>query len=85
MDDALIEARVRKVIIERLQLSPEDYRLDARIVDDFGADSLDAVELVMAIELEFEIEIGDAEAEQALTVADTLKLVKRYVGNTTTA
>ena len=79
MGDELIEARIKKIIIERLQLNPEECTLEARIVGDFGADSLNAVELVMAIEEEFDIEITDEEAERALTVADTVELVKRYV------
>ncbi len=79
MDDEVIEARIKKVIIERLHLTPAEYRNDARIVDDFGADSLDTVELVMAIEEEFDIQISNEEAENALTVADTVRLVKRYV------
>jgi len=79
MDDEVIEARIKKVIIERLQLTPAVYRNDALIVDDFGADSLDTVELVMAIEEEFDIQISNEEAEKALTVADTVRLVKRYV------
>ena len=79
MDDELIRTRIKKVIIERLQLKPEECTLEARIIDDFGADSLDAVELVMAIEAEFNIEISDDETERAVTVADTIELVKRYV------
>ena len=79
MDDEVIEARIKKVIIEHLHLTPTEYRNDARIVDDFGADSLDTVELVMAIEEEFGIQISNEEAERALTVADTIQLVKQYV------
>jgi acyl carrier protein len=55
-------AVLKKVFIERLQLKPEQYSLDAQIIDDLGADSLNAVELIMSIEEEFDIEISDDDA-----------------------
>ena len=63
-----IEDRVRKIVAEQLGVKEEDVRAEASFVDDLGADSLDTVELVMALEEEFETEIPDEEAEQITTV-----------------
>lgn len=65
---ATIEERVRKIIIENLEVGEEEVTLDASFVDDLGADSLDTVELVMALEEEFDTEIPDEEAEKITTV-----------------
>jgi len=62
--------RVRKIVSEHLGVEPEKVTNSANFVDDLGADSLDSVELVMACEEEFQIEISDDEAERVLTVAD---------------
>ncbi|MDC0014918.1 acyl carrier protein, partial [Gammaproteobacteria bacterium] len=59
-----IEERVRKIVCEQLGVSDEEVKNDASFVDDLGADSLDTVELVMALEEEFELEIADEEAEK---------------------
>lgn len=63
-----IEERVKKIIIEQLGVKEEDVKSAASFVDDLGADSLDTVELVMALEEEFETEIPDEEAEKITTV-----------------
>ena len=63
-----IEARVKKIIAEQLGLKADEIKNDASFVDDLGADSLDTVELVMALEEEFETEIPDEEAEKITTV-----------------
>ena len=63
-----IEERVKKIIIEQLGVKEEDVKNAASFVDDLGADSLDTVELVMALEEEFDIEIPDEEAEKITTV-----------------
>ena len=63
-----IEDRVRKIVAEQLGVKEEDVRAEASFVDDLGADSLDTVELVMALEEEFETEIPDEEAEKITTV-----------------
>ncbi len=60
--------RVKKVLVEQLGVSEDQVTLEASIVDDLGADSLDVVEIVMALEEEFEIEIPDEEAEKLPTV-----------------
>ena len=63
-----IEDRVRKIVAEQLGVREEEVKAEASFVDDLGADSLDTVELVMALEEEFETEIPDEEAEQITTV-----------------
>ena len=63
-----IEERVQKIIVEQLGVKPEDVKPAASFVEDLGADSLDTVELVMALEEEFETEIPDEEAEKISTV-----------------
>lgn len=63
-----IEERVKKIIIEQLGVKEEDVKNAASFVDDLGADSLDTVELVMALEEEFDTEIPDEEAEKITTV-----------------
>ena len=63
-----IEERVKKIVAEQLGVKEGDVKADASFVEDLGADSLDTVELVMALEEEFETEIPDEEAEQITTV-----------------
>ncbi|HNQ03756.1 MAG TPA: acyl carrier protein [Thiobacillaceae bacterium] len=63
-----IEARVKKIVAEQLGTNEADVKLESSFVDDLGADSLDTVELVMALEEEFECEIPDEEAEKITTV-----------------
>ena len=62
------EDRVKRIVCEQLGVGEEEVTLEASFIDDLGADSLDTVELVMAFEEEFEIEIPDEEAEQITTV-----------------
>ncbi len=70
-----IEERIIKVVCEQLGVKAEDVKPTSRFVEDLGADSLDTVELVMALEEEFETEIPDEEAEKLTTVQDTLDFV----------
>ena len=63
-----IEQRVKKIVAEQLGVNEADIKIDSSFVDDLGADSLDTVELVMALEEEFECEIPDEEAEKITTV-----------------
>ncbi|MDG2459574.1 MAG: acyl carrier protein [Luminiphilus sp.] len=63
-----IEDRVRKIVAEQLGVKEDEVKSEASFVDDLGADSLDTVELVMALEEEFETEIPDEEAEKITTV-----------------
>jgi acyl carrier protein len=63
-----IEERVKKIVVDQLGVKEEEVTLDASFIDDLGADSLDTVELVMALEEEFDCEIPDEEAEKITTV-----------------
>lgn len=73
-----IEERVKKIIVEQLGVSEDDVKEDASFVDDLGADSLDTVELVMALEEEFECEIPDEEAENITTVKQAVDYVNKH-------
>ena len=70
-----IEERVRKIVCEQLGKSDEEVNNDSSFVDDLGADSLDTVELVMALEEEFDLEIADEEAEQISTVKEAVNYI----------
>lgn len=70
-----IEERVKKIVAENLGVKLEDVTSEASFVDDLGADSLDTVELVMALEEEFELEIPDEEAEKISTVQNAIDYI----------
>ena len=70
-----VEERVQKIVCEQLGVSQEEAKLEASFIDDLGADSLDTVELVMAFEDEFEIEIPDEEAERIATVQSAVNYI----------
>jgi acyl carrier protein len=70
------ESKVREIIINELGVEPEKVTMEASFVEDLGADSLDTVELVMAFEEEFGIEIPDEDAEKLQTVGDAVRYVK---------
>ncbi len=71
------ERRIKDIIAEQLGLEEDEVALNASFVDDLGADSLDIVELIMALEEEFEMEIPDEDAEAILTVKDALNYVRK--------
>ena len=71
--------RVKKIIIEQLGTVDTAVTMDASFLDDLGADSLDIVELVMALEEEFDIEIPDTDAEKVVTVGDVVEYIKENV------
>ena len=73
-----IEERVKKIIVEQLGVDEDAVKPDASIVDDLGADSLDTVELVMALEEEFEKEIPDEDAEKIRSVQDAISYVESH-------
>jgi acyl carrier protein len=70
-----IEERVKKIVVEQLGVKEEEVKPEASFVDDLGADSLDTVELVMALEEEFDTEIPDEEAEKITTVQAAIDYV----------
>lgn len=73
-----IEERVKKIVIEQLGVTEEEVTIEASFVDDLGADSLDTVELVMALEEEFETEIPDEDAEKITTVQQAVNYIKEH-------
>lgn len=76
MTDAEIYEKVKAVVVEQLGVSEDEVTNDAAYVDDLGADSLDTVELVMALEEEFDTEIPDEDAEKLTTVGSTVNYIK---------
>ncbi len=78
MSNADIEKRVKKIIAEQLGVKEEQITPPASFVDDLGADSLDIVELVMALEEEFECEIPDEEAEKITTVKQAIDYIENH-------
>ena len=73
-----IEERVRKIVSEQLGVKEDEVKNDASFVEDLGADSLDTVELVMALEEEFETEIPDEEAEKITTVQQAVDYINQH-------
>ena len=71
--------KVKKIIVEQLGVAETSITMEASFIDDLGADSLDIVELVMALEEEFDIEIPDADAEKVVTVGDVVDYIKENV------
>lgn len=74
-----VESRVKKVVVNQLNVKEEDLKNDASFVDDLGADSLDTVELVMALEEEFDTEIPDEEAEKIATIQDAIDYIESHL------
>jgi acyl carrier protein len=79
MSENGLETRVRKIIADRLQVDAESVTPSASFVEDLGADSLDLVELVMAFEEEFSVEIPDQDAENMKTVGSAIDYLKKKV------
>jgi acyl carrier protein len=76
---ANIEDRVKKIVAEQLGVAEAEIKSESSFVDDLGADSLDTVELVMALEEEFECEIPDEEAEKITTVKQAVDYISTHV------
>ena len=70
--------KVKAVVIEQLACNDKEINEESKFIEDLGADSLDVVELVMALEEEFDIEIPDEDAESILTVGDALKYIEDH-------
>jgi acyl carrier protein len=67
---------VKEVVVEQLNVNPDEVKEESKFVEDLGADSLDVVELVMALEEKFDIEIPDEDAEKIATVNDAIKFIE---------
>ncbi|MFZ0449356.1 MAG: acyl carrier protein [Desulfatiglandaceae bacterium] len=78
---SVVEEKVKKIVCEQLNVSEEDVVSEASFVDDLGADSLDQVELIMAMEEEFDISIPDEDAEKIGTVQDAIDYVKNAIAS----
>ena len=76
MAEESVESKVKKIIVERLGVNADQVTPDAKFIEDLGADSLDTVELVMALEEEFGHEIPDEEAEKLQSVGDVVKYIE---------
>jgi acyl carrier protein len=74
-----IEKRVKEIVVEQLGVNESEVTPEAKFVDDLGADSLDLVELVMALEEEYNMEISDEDAEKILTVGDAIEYIQSHV------
>ena len=74
---ALIE-EVKEVVVEQLNVNPDEVKEESKFVEDLGADSLDVVELVMALEEKFDIEIPDTDAEKIITVNDAIQYIETH-------
>ncbi|MCJ7545761.1 MAG: acyl carrier protein [Deltaproteobacteria bacterium] len=74
-----LEAKLKELIVQQLGVSESEVVPEAKFIDDLGADSLDLVELVMALEDEYGIEIPDEDAEKIVTVGDALKYIQEHV------
>ncbi len=72
-----IQEKVTEIIVEQLGVSADQVKPEAKMIEDLGADSLDAVELVMAIEEEFGLEVPDEEAEKLISVSDIIEHVEK--------
>ncbi len=76
----VLEKRVSELIVEQLGVTEEEIKPEASFIDDLGADSLDIVELVMAMEEEFDIEIPDEDAERIQTIGDATAYLREKLG-----
>ena len=74
-----VEERVKKIVVEQLGVKEEEVNVESSFVDDLGADSLDTVELVMALEEEFQCEIPDEEAEKITTVQQAIDYINEHI------
>jgi acyl carrier protein len=77
--DKSVEQRVIDITVEQLKVSPEEVTLEASFIEDLGADSLDLVELIMAMEEEFGLEISDEDAEKIQTVQDAVNYITEHM------
>ena len=76
MSEKPVDQKVKDIIVEQLSVNAEQVTPEAKFIEDLGADSLDIVELVMAFEEEFSVEVPDSDAEKLLTVGDVVKYIE---------
>lgn len=76
---SVVEEKIKKIICEQLNVSEDDVVSEASFVDDLGADSLDQVELIMAMEEEFDVSIPDEDAEKIATVKDAIDYIQKTI------
>ena len=79
MERIALEQKVTGILVEQLGMLPDDVTLDAKLVDELGADSLDSIELVLAFEDAFDIAINEAEAEKLVTVGDVVNFLAEKI------
>ena len=79
MSSEEIFEKIKDIIVEQLGVAEANVTMEASFIDDLGADSLDIVELIMALEEEFDLEIPDADAEKIVTVSDVVDYIKENV------
>lgn len=75
---SVIFDKVKKIIVDQLGVDESEVTMEASFIDDLGADSLDIVELIMALEEEFDLEIPDKDAEKIVTVGDAVEYIKSH-------
>jgi acyl carrier protein len=75
-DENQIESKVKDIIVEQLGVNADQVAPEAKFIEDLGADSLDTVELIMALEEEFKIEVPDEEAEKLVSVGDVINYIE---------
>ena len=80
----MIEKRIKAILVEQLAVKEDQITPEAHLIDDLGADSLDAIELIMALEEEFSFEIPDEDAEKLPTVQHIIDYIKGRIENVTT-
>ncbi|MGB9858037.1 MAG: acyl carrier protein [Dictyoglomaceae bacterium] len=77
MDEATIFEKIKKIIVEQLRIDEDLITMESSIAEDLGADSLDAVELIMALEEEFGIDVPDEDTEKFKTVGDVVRYIEK--------
>jgi len=76
--NSVVFNKVKDIIVEQLGVDESEVKMEASFIDDLGADSLDIVELIMALEEEFDLEIPDKDAEKIVTVGDAVEYIKAH-------
>ncbi len=76
----MVLKKIKEIISQQLGIDPDEITLESSFIDDLGADSIDMVELVMAMESEFDLEIAEKDAENIQTVSDAVEYIKKNIG-----